>query len=260
MKLIYFFILLLFISCQSSRHISNIDIKVDISDTVAASSVDTGRVDTIQNDKIDNLTSASAPEETPIRRKKPKEIKVINYIDTNDLKKPNYGIIGYNVPEKFQVNVYSVVKLRITRSKKTKSVMVGDRKIPLADEGSGDYVYLESIEIDSIMTAKLYVNGDIFDVELESSEKQKLSDKGYIEWYWSIKPKKGGNQKIRLLITMSDREIPVYEKVIYVKKSYLWSFSQWVGKWWQAITATLITPIIIPLIIWFWKKQKKSGP
>lgn len=187
------------------------------------------------------------------------EYNIINYVDTTKLLDKGFGTIAYNVPQKFVVNEYSTIKLRISKSKEIQSVIVGDRNIPIVGTNSDDDIILETIQVDSIMTATLYTDDGLFEVSMvNKNEKQSLSEFGYTEWVWRVRPLKSGNHYIKMLITISGRDIVVYEKSIPVESNWKFSFSNWFSKWWQAITATIITPILIPFFIWLYKKRKKD--
>jgi len=183
---------------------------------------------------------------------------IINYVDTTKLLDNSFGIIAYNVPQSFKVNKYSTIKLRISRDKKIESVVVGDRNIPIVGTGSDDNVILETIKIDEYITAKLYTDDGVFEVDLITSDKQRISDDGYTEWIWRVRPLKSGTHYIKMIISISEKDIVVYEKNIEVESDFSWSFSTWFIKWWQVIMTTIITPILIPLIIWLWKKRKSE--
>jgi hypothetical protein len=183
---------------------------------------------------------------------------IINYVDTTKLLDNSFGIIAYNVPQSFKVNKYSTIKLRISRDKKEESVVVGNRNIPIVGTNSNDNIILETIKIDEYITAKLYTDDGVFEVDLISSDKQRISDDGYTEWIWRVRPLKSGTHYIKMIISISEKDIVVYEKNIEVESDFSWSFSTWFIKWWQVIMTTIITPILIPLIIWIWKKRKSE--
>lgn len=94
------------------------------------------------------------------------------------------------------------------------------------------------------MSANLYTDESLFEVSMvNKNAEQSLYKDGYTEWVWRVRPLKPGNHYIKMLITISGRDIVVYEKNIPVESNWKFSFSEWFSKWWQAITATIITPI-----------------
>jgi hypothetical protein len=181
-----------------------------------------------------------------------------NYIDTTNIVNYDMGIIGYNIPSNFKLNEWSTIKLRISRKNKIESIVLGtgSRPISLVDINSKDDIILDRIKVDDFMKAKLYSDDNV-EVRSVTTESQRLSNDGYTEWVWRIKPKTSKPCYIKMVITMSEVDYVVYEEEILVETNWFWSFSNWFSKWWQAITATIITPILIPFIIWF-RKRKKS--
>lgn len=187
------------------------------------------------------------------------EYNIINYTDTTKVLDNGFGTIAYNIPDKFRVNEYSTIKLRISKSKEIESVVIGDRNIPIVGTNSNDEVIVETIKIDNLMSANLYTDESLFEVSMvNKNSEQSLYKDGYTEWIWRVRPLKPGNHYIKMLITISGRDIVVYEKNIPVESNWKFSFSEWFSKWWQAITATIITPIVIPFIIWFYRRRKNK--
>lgn len=187
------------------------------------------------------------------------EYNIINYTDTTKVLDNGFGTIAYNIPNKFRVDEYSTIKLRISKSKEIESVVIGDRNIPIVGTNSNDEVIVETIKIDNLMSANLYTDESLFEVSMvNKNAEQSLYKDGYTEWIWRVRPLKPGNHYIKMLITISGRDIVVYEKNIPVESNWKFSFSEWFSKWWQAITATIVTPIIIPFIIWFYRRRKNK--
>lgn len=184
---------------------------------------------------------------------------IVNYTDTTKVLDNGFGTIAYNIPDKFRVNEYSTIKLRISKSKEIESVVIGDRNIPIIGTNSNDEIIVETIKVDNLMSANLYTDESLFEVSMvNKNSEQSLYNDGYTEWVWRVRPLKPGNHYIKMIITISGRDIVVYEKNIPVESNWKFSFSEWVSKWWQAITATIITPIIIPFIIWFYRRRKNK--
>ncbi len=179
-----------------------------------------------------------------------------NIIDlTNDSEKSD-GTIAYNVPSDFEVNKYSTIKLRISYLKKIESIIIGNRNIPIVKKGSSDDIIVESIKVDSIMSAVLYTDDGFFEVSMVGDNaEQTLSEDGYTEWVWRIRPLKPGDHYIKMIITISGRDIVVYEKNIPVQSNWVFSFSEWFLKWWKEM-AGITTTIFIPLFTWLYRKRK----
>jgi hypothetical protein len=185
------------------------------------------------------------------------EYNIKNHVDTTDILDFNLGIIAYNIPNDFKVNEWSTIKLRITRDNKIEYVVLGNgsRPIPIVNPESNDDVIIDKIEVCDFITAKLY-SDDGVDINIVTESRQSLLKGGYTEWVWRIRPNTSNSCYIKMVITISERDLVVYEETIKVEPDWYWSFSKWVSKWWQAITATIITPILIPFFIWLFKKEK----
>jgi hypothetical protein len=208
----------------------------------------------------DRIVESRALENRPVDTKYNviNKYNIKNYIDTTNIVNYDMGIIGYNIPSNFKVNEWSTIKLRISRKNKIESIVLGtgSRPISLVDINSKDDIILDRIKVDDFMSAKLYSDDNV-ELKMVTNETQRLSDDGYTEWVWRVKPKTSKPCYIKMIITMSEVDYVVYEEEILVETNWFWSFSNWFSKWWQAITATIITPILIPFIIWF-RKRKKS--
>lgn len=176
-------------------------------------------------------------------------------IDTID----NFGIIGYNIPNRFKVNVYSTIRLRITRENKVESVLLGDRNIPIVLKNSNDSIVLEKIEVDSLMSAKLYADKSKFEVSMVNSKnEQSLHKNGYTEWIWRVKPLKKGKGDIKLIIKVSGKDIIVYEKKIPVDYNWKYSISEWFNLDLKYILALIFSPILVPFFIWLYRRRYKN--
>jgi hypothetical protein len=164
------------------------------------------------------------------------------------------------VPSYFKVNQKATIKLRISKENTIESVVIGNRNIPLVGLSSSDNIILETIKVSDQMSAKLYTDKEYFVVELvNSGSTQNIEEWGYTEWVWRVTPLKSGSSYIKMIITISGKDIVVYEKEIPVESNWSWSLSNWLIKWWQALTATIITPILIPFFIWLWKRKKRKS-
>lgn len=268
MKTILYTLIILFLTgcvaskkqIDNSKELSNDTINILYNDTVIMTSpyiVSRDVIEVSDNLRNNNLEISVSKGNKSNLKPKNNNLDSFNIIDKIDYKNLNNktGIIAYNVPANFKVNEWSTIKLRITRDNDVKSIVVGDRDIPIVLKDSDDKIILESIKVDEYITASLY--SDDADIKLINNKNQRLYDNGYTEWIWRIKPNKSNNCYLKMTITLSERDLVVYEKEIPVSSNWLWSFSNWVAKWWQAITATVITPILIPFFIWL-RNRKKS--
>jgi len=268
--LIFIFLIFIFESCSLNRRISEKD---ELQNT--HSGIDNDSIDNqiVYNDSVtyeESISDKKLPLMSDVRLTKkssePLDTKynvinkynIKNYIDTTNIVNYDMGIIGYNIPSNFKLNEWSTIKLRISRKNKIESIVLGtgSRPISLVDINSKDDIILDRIKVDDFMKAKLYSDDNV-EVRSFTTESQRLSNDGYTEWVWRVKPKTSKPCYIKMVITMSEVDYVVYEEEILVETNWFWRFSNWFSKWWQAITATIITPILIPFIIWF-RKRKKS--
>ena len=187
-------------------------------------------------------------------------IGIKNKIDTVLVKDDNIGIIGYNIPNTFEVEKYSTIKLRISKKHDVEEIINGNRGITIVGNQVNDDVILESLEVSDTMSAKLYSDTTNTIVELVSSgSEQRLYDTGYTEWIWRVKPLSNKSTYLKLIITITDRDLVVYEETIPVQGNMWYSIEKWISKWWELLATTLIIPILIPIFIYYRKKKKKSS-
>lgn len=261
MKYLYILFVLLLGSCSLSKESTCDSKKLE-----KVSKVDTVSFKKEENnlesneEYIDHSAVETPSVSSPISKNIITEYNIVNYTDTTKVLDNGFGTIAYNIPDKFRVDEYSTIKLRISKSKEVESVVIGDRNIPIIGTKSNDEIIVETIKIDNLMSANLYTDESLFEVSMvNKNNEQSLYKDGYTEWVWRVRPLKPGNHYIKMLITISGRDIVVYEKNIPVESNWKFSFSEWFSEWWQAITATIITPIIIPFIVWFYRKRKKTS-
>jgi hypothetical protein len=161
-----------------------------------------------------------------------------------------------------QVGKSYQVKLRISRDGNKVQLVNGDRNITIYDKTVKSKVVIESIRVESIMSAQLLSDSDKFQITPLSTELQNIEEKGYTEWDWSIKPLKGGQNFLKLVVKVRIKEdgqefykdITVFDKNIDVKSNPGFTISQFIQSYWQWI----MTTIIIPLVIWWWKNRKEK--
>jgi hypothetical protein len=184
--------------------------------------------------------------------------QIINNIDINNLHASHFGVIAYNIPQDMLVNKYSTVKLRISRVGSEGNIIIGNRNIPIVFPDSRDKIVLETINIDEWITAKLFSDSKSFLIESNSSQTQRISDdNSYTEWIWRIKPIKGGDNYLIMTLSLLDRDIVVYEKVIWVNSDTMYNLENWFFKWWQIITTTILIPFLIPVFRYLFHKREK---
>jgi hypothetical protein len=210
------------------------------------------KVDPKENHQIDNKL------EIP---KKKNNVKIIDKVK-NNVEKIGEGIIAYSVPNEMIVGKYYSVKLRISKDSNKIKLILGDREIPINDVSVSSKITIESIRVESVMSAQLISEEVSFKIEPKSTEFQNIEDNGYTEWQWRITPLKGGSNFLKLLVKVRVKneneefykDIIVFDKNVNVKSNALFSFKNWINTYWQWLLST----IIIPLIIWIYKKKKRE--
>lgn len=210
------------------------------------------KVDPKENNQIDNKL------EIP---KKKNNVEIVDKVK-NNVEKIGEGIIAYSVPNEMIVGKYYSVKLRISKDTNKSKLILGDREIPINDVSVSSKITIESIRIESVMSAQLISEEVSFKIEPKSTEFQNIEDNGYTEWQWRITPLKGGSNFLKLLVKVrvkNDKEefykdIIVFDKNVNVKSNALFSFKTWINTYWQWLLST----IIIPFIIWIYKNKKRE--
>jgi hypothetical protein len=207
--------------------------------------------------------SVTTIKKKPIRKSGKKSVKKEEVV----IQDPQYseGLIAYKVPKDMIVGNSYLVKIRITKENNKTMLVVGDRKIPIADDDNS-VVSVESINVSPIMSANLIVGKSSFRIDTLSTEYQNISKRGYTEWAWNIIPLKGGNNLLKLNVKIRVKEdgesyykdIVVFDKKIKVKSNIRFSIITWISEYWQWLLVT----ILIPLIKWLydeWKKRKEEN-
>jgi hypothetical protein len=172
------------------------------------------------------------------------------------------GIIAYSIPKEMIVGKYYSVKLRISKDANKSKLILGDREIPINDVSVSSKITIESIRVESVMSAQLISEEVSFKIESKSTEFQNIEDNGYTEWQWRITPLRGGSNFLKLLVKVRVKneggefykDIIIFDKKVDIKSNALFSFKTWLSNYWQWIIST----IIIPFIVWFYRKKSEE--
>lgn len=172
------------------------------------------------------------------------------------------GTMAYSIPDGMTVGKTYPVKLRISRDGNKIQLVEGDRNITIYDSTIKSKVIIESIRVESIMSAQLIGDSDKFQITSLSTELQNIEKHGYTEWEWKIKPLKGGQSYLKLIVKVRVKEdgqefykdITVFDKNVDVKSNIGFTLGNFIKQYWQ----WLITTIFIPLIVWWWKNRKSE--
>jgi len=274
-KLLFPLLLTILYGCNSTKEVSTVDEKtveidsslVIIEDTIGYK-IDTilAAVDYIkvreeyQKEKPDPIRVVEQEKETI--KDKNQNVKIED--KTND--KPvtdtenEIGTMAYSIPDGMTVGKTYPVKLRISRDGNKVQLIDGDRNITIYDSTIKSKVIIESIRVESIMSAQLIADSDKFQITPLSTELQNIEKQGYTEWEWKIKPLKGGQSYLKLIVKVRVKEdgqefykdITVFDKNVDVKSNIGFTLGNFIKQYWQWI----LTTIIIPLIVWWWKNRK----
>jgi len=175
------------------------------------------------------------------------------------------GTIAYSVPNEMIVGEKYKITVRISKKKGTeikKILVLGEREILISDDNIESTVIIENIRVERTMTVKLLSKNGTFEISPTSTDKQVLEDESYTEWSWIVRPLESGTNYLKMIITIkigsedeaSYKDIVVFDKNIKVKSNVSLGFKSWFSEYWQ----WLMTTIIIPLVILFYKKRKKE--
>lgn len=170
----------------------------------------------------------------------------------------SYGKIAYSFPDTMFYDKTEVITLRITRNESEstliETMIVKDRTVTV-----------DSIRVSSAMTAELIdlsPDKSCFLIKEISTAEQSVEEKGFTEWQWSVKPIKSGHNPVKLIIKIrtnqdgvqSFKDIPVFNKVIFIKAQPISFLKDFWLKYWQWLFSTLI----IPVFVYFYKKKKSN--
>lgn len=169
------------------------------------------------------------------------------------------GNIIYNIPDTMTYDKVETVILRITQTNEIEMISSGFRY----PERS---ILIKNIRVSPLMTAELIdpsPEKSNFIIKEINTKEQNIETEGYTEWQWTIKPIKSGTHGLKLLIKVRTdnglKDIPVFDKDIYVyAKPSAWIVDFW-NKYWQWIMST----VLIPIFVFLYKKfsnHKKNPP
>jgi hypothetical protein len=200
--------------------------------------------------------------EESIKKEDKVKVEVDDKTTLDDITNESVGIMAYSTPTQMTVGKSYTIKLRISKEKNKIQLITGDRNIPINDITIDSKVIIESIRVEPIMSANLISEEGKFTITPASTETQNIEDKGYTEWAWRIVPLKGGQNFLKLVVKVRIinengeffKDITVFDKNIEVKSNVVFSVKTWISNYWQ----WLVTTIIIPFIVWFYKKKSEK--
>jgi len=251
-------ILILFLSaCKSVKNTDTILITKEIveeneekdSNEVKSNPVFVDEIQVIRDKDIDSKDEKKAIEQ----HEKKTNLKVIdktsNKVDTNK------GWIAYSVAENMKVAKSYSVKIRISKLKQNKAVLILGDNDAINNPEYESIATIDDIKVSGEMSAELRGDSETFNIVSLSTGTQNIDDESYTEWEWIVTPKKSGDTPLKLVIKLKglNKDIIVFNKTIKVKSNVPVVFESFFEKYWQWI----MTTIIIPIFIYFWNRKKK---
>jgi hypothetical protein len=171
------------------------------------------------------------------------------------------GKMAYGVPDTMIVGKSYDVTLIITKemSDERESIMVEQIK---NNSRTKSRITINDIRVGNVMTAELIDGDGNFEIKSTSTSEQNIEDFDQTEWRWSVKPLKSGENPLRLIVKVRVyteegsylKDIPVFDKDIYVKSNIKYDAKNWLSENWQWFMSTLV----IPIFLYFWNKRKKK--
>ncbi len=170
------------------------------------------------------------------------------------------GKISYSIPDTMEYYKREKVVLRITKNE-IDSIILARANTTI----NHNFVLVENIRVSNIMSAELIdlSTEKSFNIKELSSKEQNIEEFGYTEWQWMVTPLKSGQIPLKLIIKImiqSDgkstlKDIPVFEKDIYVYAKPIKSAGNFLKEYWQWFFAV----ILIPVFKYFFNKREKEN-
>ena len=165
------------------------------------------------------------------------------------------GLVRYNIADSMVVGISYTVNVRISKQKDTSKIIIN------MPQGKMEYT-----RVGSEMAVKLLdEEGGDFDIKALDSETQSIEDDNdYTQWEWTVKPLKCGTHKLKMLITIKQRDltkdVPVFEKDIYIKSSLKYTIKNILENNWQMLLTSILIPFMGFLFHLFYKEKRKKKP
>jgi len=177
-----------------------------------------------------------------------RNVNVIKKI-TNNI---SLGNVVYKTPDTMQVLCESKVIVRIFKDRMDTSSVI---------EGMGSKVTMVPINVSGKMEVKLVDpspdSDPTFNIKSVTKTEQNIMDDVWTEWEFTVIPLKPGIKELNLVITIiydGGKKEQVWSDLIKVKSNVPMKVLGFWEKYWQ----WLFTTIILPVIVYFWKKRKRE--
>jgi len=181
-------------------------------------------------------------------------IEHIDPLDTIDqiLNSMEFANISFNAPDSININESALIHLVLAVEETIDNL----KKLI---EAEGEKIGAR-IRVSNNMEARL--TGYNFQITAITPEVQAVSRKGTTEWKWEIKPKEGGEQTLHLTIsavlnvegTSIPKTIRTFDRKIDVKITMIHRANAFLTNNWK----WLWTALLVPFLLWFWRKIKKK--
>ena len=271
MKNLIWIIALILFSCKTSSIIPHKDISFVVDSIKTYSILSTTHADVVEFRKnktmnvgmysveriVDTISRPIVGSELLVSNPKIKAIIIDNA--PTILNDTINGIIVYSIPDNMKIGKLYTIRLRISKDKNKTEMIVGDRHIPINDTSIKSTITIESVRVESIMSAQLLSIDGKIEIKPQSTEFQNIEKSGYTEWEWSVKPIKSGNCVLKLLVKVRIKDsgdffkdITVFDRKIEIKPDIVYTIINFLKNYWQWI----MTSIIIPIIVYVYKRRK----
>lgn len=195
----------------------------------------------------------------------------LNNADNSNEKTYPTGHLSYIVPDTMKIAEFYTISLLITKDtslsqvsymiEKLDNIAITDNKE--LNNKTTSTISVNKIRVSSIMSSRLIDIEDKFDIIEISTQKQNIDTYGQTQWIWKVSPKESGSKILKLIVSVkiknelgiSEKDIPVLKKNIFVETNYKWTIKNFFKSYWQWIISTLI----LPLLIYIWSRRKNKN-
>lgn len=218
-------------------------------DTVSSSVISEPVKDEKKSNPVDKNSLTTEISQKSVKIKYKTNTNIIKK-ETNDIK---LGHVVYQTPDTMIVLVESSVIVRISKGKLDTNQIQQDLN---------GVINVVPINVTNKMEVKLVdpspENGPSFNIRSVNKTEQIIEDEVYTQWDFTVVPLKTGYKELKLVVSIiKDGEVKeqTWSDIIRVKNNV----SQKALSFWEKYWQWLLTTIIIPLIIFFYKKREDKN-
>ncbi len=170
------------------------------------------------------------------------------------LKRLKFGNIAFNAPLKINFDQTVTIQLLLSL---TTPIDELKQMIEAVGEKEGT-----RIQVSDRMEARL--SGPNFEITAITPELQAVTGTAVTAWKWDVKPKSEGQQILHLTLSVlinvdgksTTRAIRTFDKQIEIEVTPVQRVVWFLKAYWPV----LFTAIVIPVLVWLWKRRKGSNP